>query len=125
MKVEVVNPSLRLDNAEEMEFLDLPNFDSGGTGAFWANPGGQSPWEMHPDCDELLHIIEGKVEVEILPIEPGKGNFFVLTAGEFIVVPKGCWHRQSILERTKEYYITPGPTLHSTSVDPRIKLEGT
>ena len=125
MKVEVVNPSLRLDNAEEMEFLDLPRFDSGGTGAFWTNAGDQSPWEMHPDCDELLHIIEGKIEVEILPIGSGKGSIFTLTEGEFIVVPKGCWHRQEILEKSKEYYVTPGPTRHSQSADPRIEVEGT
>lgn len=125
MKIEVINPSLQLDSAEEMEFLDLPRFDSGATGAFWASAGGKSPWEMHPDCDELLHIIEGKVELEILPKGSGASSVSILNQGTFIVVPKGCWHRQKILERTKEYYVTPGPTLHSHSDDPRIELEGT
>jgi mannose-6-phosphate isomerase-like protein (cupin superfamily) len=124
MKIDVVNPSLLLDEANEMDFIDLAKFDSGGTGAFWSNPGGPSPWEMHPECDELLHIIEGKIEVEILPNDSGAGEIYTLTSGAFIVVPKGCWHRQNILERTKEYYVTPGPTLHSHSNDPRVDVEG-
>ena len=54
MTTKVVNPSLQLDSAKEMEFLRLSEFNSGETGAFWSNAGGPSPWEMHPDCDELL-----------------------------------------------------------------------
>jgi uncharacterized cupin superfamily protein len=121
MEIEVVNPSKELDNAKEMEFLDLQRFGAGGTGAYWSEAGAQSPWEMHPECDELLHIIEGKVELEILPSNSGKINTIVLTPGSFSVVPKGCWHRQKILERVKQYYLTPGPTLHSQSIDPRIE----
>lgn len=125
MKVKVVNPSLQLDSAKEMEFLNFSEFNSGKTGAFWTNTNGPSPWEMHPECDELLHIIEGKVEIEILPKVSGDGTNYTLTSGTFIVVPQGCWHRQNILERTKEYYVTPGPTLHSHSNDPRVEVEGT
>ena len=125
MKIEVVNPSEELDNANEMDFLEFSKFNSGGSGAFWSNAGGLSPWEMHPECDELLHVIEGKVEIEILPEVSGDGQLIMLTAGSFIVVPRGCWHRQSILEKTKEYYVTPGPTLHSQADDPRNEVEGT
>lgn len=120
MKVDVVNPSLQLDEAGEMEFLELQSFDAGGTGAFWSEAGSTSPWEMHPECDELVHIIQGRIEIEILPNDSTDSVIVVLTAGSFIVVPKGCWHRQKILERVKEFYVTPGPTLHSHSPDPRI-----
>ena len=123
MNVEVVNPSKELDSANEMEFLDFAKFNSGGTGAFWSSPGGLSPWEMHPECDELLHIIEGSIEIEILPEKAGSSQLSTLTSGSFMVVPKGCWHRQRILERTKEYYVTPGPTLHSQADDPRLEAE--
>jgi len=119
MKVNVVNPSLELDKAKEMEFLVLQKFGSGETGAFWSEAGAQSPWEMHPECDELLHIIEGKIELEILPSDAGESSTFILTAGSFFVVPTACWHRQRILERVKQYYVTPGPTLHSQATDPR------
>lgn len=120
MKIDVVNPSLQLDEAGEMEFLELQCFDAGGTGAFWSEAGITSPWEMHPECDELVHIIEGKIEIEILPNDSTDSAMVVLAAGSFIVVPKGCWHRQRILERVKEFYVTPGPTLHSHTPDPRI-----
>lgn len=125
MKIEVVNPSLELVNSKEMEFLDLQKFNTGGTGAFWTEAGGRSPWEMHPESDELLHIIEGKIEIEILPIDSGQSTILTLSTGEFIVVPKDCWHRQKILERVKEYYVTPGSTLHSQSTDPRLDKNGT
>lgn len=120
MNTEVINPSILLDSSNEMEFLQLAKFDAGHSGAFWSNPGGPSPWEMHPDCDELLHVIEGKIEIEILPEKSGDSETFTLTAGTFLVVPKGCWHRQNIIEKSKEYYVTPGPTLHSYGADPRL-----
>ena len=120
MKLKVFDPSLQLDSANEMEFLDLAKFGSGGSGAFWSSPGdGPSPWEMHPDCDELLQIIEGKIEIEVLPANGGDSSTTIIPAGSFIVVPLGCWHRQRILEKTREFYLTPGPTRHSTSDDPR------
>ena len=125
MTTKVVNPSLQLDSAKEMEFLRLSEFNSGETGAVWSNAGGPSPWEMHPDCDELLHIIEGKVEIEILSNDSRDDATYTLTSGSFLVVPQGCWHRQKILEKIKEYYVTPGQTLHSHSDDPRIEVEGT
>ncbi len=121
MKIPVFCPNQSLEQSKEMEFLDLAQFGEGGAGAFWTNPGGTSPWEMHPDCDELLHIIEGKVQLEVLPIDNGPSLIELIDAGSFVVVPKGCWHRQTILEKTKELYLTPGRTLHSMSPDPRAE----
>jgi mannose-6-phosphate isomerase-like protein (cupin superfamily) len=45
----------------------LASFNEGGSGAFWSEAGGPSPWQMHPDCDEMLEIFEGSGEVEVLP----------------------------------------------------------
>lgn len=62
--------------------------------------------EMHPDGDELLYLISGRVRVtletdpvEILDIAPGDG----------LIVPKGIWHRVDILEPSQIVYVTPGP----------------
>lgn len=121
MELNIFNPSALLSDADEMDFLSLSTFDAGETGAFWSNPGFRSPWEMHLECDELLHIIEGKIAIEVLPRNGGKGVSKTLGAGSFIVIPKGCWHRQTILEKTKEFYLTPGPTLHSEATDPRAE----
>lgn len=66
-----------------------------GTGARWpesadvdyAPSGGTSPWERHPDTDELLYILEGRADVTILhddgPVVTPVG------AGRVIVVPRG------------------------------------
>jgi quercetin dioxygenase-like cupin family protein len=53
---------------------------------------GSTPWERHPD-DELLHILRGEVEVQILP-ERGAGESQRVRAGSICVVPRGLWHRQ-------------------------------
>lgn len=121
MKIELFNPLEQAQSLSEMEFHDLAPFNAGGAGVFWSSEGGPSPWEMHPDCDELLHILEGEIEVEILPHDGGASTLANVKAGWFLVVPKGCWHRQTILTTSKELYLTPGQTLHSTSADPRVE----
>ena len=53
---------------------------------------GNTPWERHPE-DELLHVLRGEVEVQILP-ERGAGDWQRVRAGSICVVPRGLWHRQ-------------------------------
>lgn len=62
--------------------------------------------EMHPDGDEVLYLIYGRVRVVFLddPVE----NIEVLP-GRGLVVPKGMWHRVDILEPSQIAYLTPGP----------------
>lgn len=104
----------------EMEFHDIAPFDDGHAGVFWSGAGGPSPWEMHPECDELLQVLEGAIELEILPNPGGAGTVTRVPAGSLVVVPRGCWHRQTLLEKTRELYLTPGPSLHSHAEDPRL-----
>jgi len=123
MVAQLFNPSARADAAAEMEFCELASFDAGGAGVFWSEQGGPSPWEMHPECDELLHVIEGEIAIEVLPTNGGQSEVHNVKTGWFLVVPKGCWHRQTILVRSKELYLTPGPTQHSHADDPRISSD--
>ena len=102
-----------------MDFKELCRFDDGAGGVFWCSEGGLSPWEMHPDCDELLHVIEGEIEVEVLPRDGGEAVGAMVSSGCFLVVPRGCWHRQRLLAKSTEFYLTPGRTLHSHAEDPR------
>jgi quercetin dioxygenase-like cupin family protein len=62
--------------------------------------------ELHPDGDELIYIITGKVRVigESSPDEPCE-----LGPGEACIVSKGEWHLLQILEPTRLLGITPGP----------------
>ena len=92
MKIQLFNPSDVADQSREMDFKHLGAFGGGEAGVFWSNEGGPSPWEMHPDVDELLHVIEGEIDVEVLPTDRGGGEQVTVKAGEFLVVPRGCWH---------------------------------
>jgi quercetin dioxygenase-like cupin family protein len=113
------HPTAIADGLAEMEFRELARFGDGHAGVFWSEAGGPSPWEMHPDCDEMLQVLEGEIEVEVLPktgVDPVTTR---VPTGSFVVEPRGCWHRQNLLVRAKEFYLTPGRSLHSTKTDPR------
>ncbi|MCB1692915.1 MAG: cupin domain-containing protein [Pseudomonadales bacterium] len=62
--------------------------------------------EVHPDGDELLVVIDGRVEVHFDSQPDGP---CVLTAGMACIVPKGEWHKVMFLERSKFIHVTPGP----------------
>jgi quercetin dioxygenase-like cupin family protein len=64
---------------------------------------GQTPWERHPD-DELLHVLEGEVEVTILTLEAVEK--VILKAGSIFVVPRHLWHKQFASEGVKLLFIT-------------------
>jgi quercetin dioxygenase-like cupin family protein len=85
-------------------------------GAYWTSGGGTSPWEQHPDDDELLQILDGECDVTILT-ENGPVTS-ALHAGDVIIVPRGHWHRHSSAGPFRELYVTPGATLHSDAEDP-------
>lgn len=62
--------------------------------------------EMHPDGDEVLYLISGRIRVvfpddpvDAIEVQPGRG----------LVVPRGMWHRVDILEPSQIAYLTPGP----------------
>ena len=62
--------------------------------------------EMHPDGDELLFIISGRVRVtgDSDPDHP-----LELGPGDACIVPQGEWHRVEVLEPVELVHITPGP----------------
>ena len=62
--------------------------------------------EMHPDGDEVLYLISGRVKV-VFPDSP-VDDIDVLP-GDGLVVPQGMWHRVDILEPSQIVYLTPGP----------------
>jgi len=62
--------------------------------------------EVHPDGDEILYVISGRLRVtgESEPDAP-----IELGPGEACIVRKGEWHRVNVLEKTQLIHITPGP----------------
>jgi mannose-6-phosphate isomerase-like protein (cupin superfamily) len=71
--------------------------------------GGASPHggEMHPDGDELLYVIEGRLRVQ-LELEGGD-QVVEVDAGNAVVVPQGTWHLILPGEPARILNITPGP----------------
>ena len=80
---------------------------------------GQTPWERHPDGDELLLVLDGELEVTALTDEgPVKRT---LRAGEAFVCPQGLWHRQNAEKSVSMLYGTPTATSEiSVADDPRV-----
>ncbi len=83
---------------------------------------GQTPWERHPDGDELLLALDGEVEVTTLT-DDGPVTRKV-RAGEAFVCPQGLWHRQFAEKSVSMLYGTPIDTSeNSTADDPRVVVK--
>jgi mannose-6-phosphate isomerase-like protein (cupin superfamily) len=82
-------------------------------------PGQRDEWEMHPDQDEMLYLLDGAITV-ILRSEPeteGGEEILHLHAGEACIVPQGMWHRQIVVLPGTMLFLTP-ETLHRPYVPP-------
>lgn len=87
-------------------------------GIFTGSFSGQSAWERHPMGDELVQVIDGSTELQILT---GAGRERLeLKAGMLTVVPKGQWHRFNSAEGVSLMTITPQPTDHSRAENPAL-----
>lgn len=84
---------------------------------------GLTPWERHPDGDELLLALDGEVEVTVLTDEGPVSR--KLRAGEVFVCPQGLWHRQRAAKSVSMLYGTPIETSEvSFADDPRVVVAG-
>ncbi len=81
---------------------------------------GQTPWERHLGGDELLHTLDGTVEVTTLT-DDGPVQTLV-QAGSVFVCPQGLWHRQLPQPSVTMLYGTPVETTEiSFAHDPRLE----
>ncbi|MGH7963198.1 MAG: cupin domain-containing protein, partial [Candidatus Binatia bacterium] len=73
--------------AEEADaaFPMLASFNEGGI--FVGRFSGQTPWERHPAADELLHVLDGAVDITLLTDSGPVGA--TVRAGGIFVVPRG------------------------------------
>ncbi|MET0902130.1 MAG: cupin domain-containing protein [Acidimicrobiales bacterium] len=68
--------------------------------------------EVHPDGDELLYVVSGRVDVVLDDgdqDEVGTETRTEVVAGQAYLVPRGVWHRVDVKEPTHLVHITPGP----------------
>ena len=63
-------------------------------GGIWMHE--DTNWEMHPDGDEALTLVNGRIDI-IVETQSGEDRIS-LHPGESCVVPKGLWHRQIVVE---------------------------
>jgi mannose-6-phosphate isomerase-like protein (cupin superfamily) len=63
--------------------------------------------EMHPDGDELLYLISGKISVVLE--QGGAERVLEVLPGQAVIVPRGVWHRVVPNEPSQMVHITPGP----------------
>ncbi|MCU1264080.1 MAG: cupin protein [Acidobacteria bacterium] len=63
--------------------------------------------EVHPDGDEILYVISGKLRVTG---ESDPDAAIELGPGESCIIRKGEWHRVNVLEPTQMVHVTPGPS---------------
>ncbi|KAA9106600.1 cupin domain-containing protein [Microbacterium rhizomatis] len=64
----------------------LGNSDTLTVGKCFIQPGQQNPVHHHPNCDEVLHVIKGRIRHRV-------GDEYVeMTAGDTISIPKGSIH---------------------------------
>ena len=113
------DPVALASNLSPFEFArDLAPFNDAAFGMYRADHADASSWELHPDTDELLMVLQGSVTVEILT--DTDRIRLALTAGQFTIVPKAHWHRHTEARGVVEMFFTPGATMTSTADDPRI-----
>lgn len=99
---------------EEAVFAPLGVVDRGEVyvGSF----SGRSPWERHPNGNELVHILTGRTELTIMTDDGPQ--VFEAVAGTVMIVPAGLWHRFDAPDGVTVMTITPPPTEHSPAEDP-------
>lgn len=107
------SPETPMDE-EEQYFATLAAFRDGGV--FAGSFEGDSPWERHPQGDELVQVLAGRTRLTILT-EAGP-QVLEMTAGMLTVVPQGCWHRFSAPDGVTVLTATPQPTEHTAAENP-------
>ena len=102
----------------EEDTAAFPRLASFNAGAVYVGRfSGQTPWERHPDADELLHVLEGATDITLLT--PDGATQVSVAAGSVFVVPRGLWHRQVARPRVTLLAATPDHSEVSLADDPR------
>jgi mannose-6-phosphate isomerase-like protein (cupin superfamily) len=66
-----------------------------------------SNWEIHPNGDEVLMLLSGKVTL-VLGQEAKQRGLALAQPGTYVIVPKNTWHTARTDVETKMLFITSG-----------------
>jgi quercetin dioxygenase-like cupin family protein len=64
----------------------LGNSDVLTMGKCFIRPGENNPVHHHPNCDEVLHVIRGRIRHRI------SDDHVEMSAGDTVSIPQGAWH---------------------------------
>lgn len=64
-------------------------------------------WEMHPAGDEIVVLLSGQARFRVRT-GGGEEQLALSTPGQYLVVPRGCWHTAETTVATRLLFITPG-----------------
>ena len=64
-------------------------------------------WEIHPEGDELVYLIEGDTDF-LLRTTAGEKTIRVSEPGSYVIVPKATWHTARPHAPTRMLFVTPG-----------------
>ena len=95
-------------------FVNLGKFRDGAL--FAGSFSGDSGWERHNAADEIVQILDGATALHI--VTGDDVQTFHLSAGELVIVPRGCWHRFESAKGVTVLTATPQPTQHVYANDP-------
>ena len=115
----IVNRGPHTTEKEVFEaFSSLGKGDFKNADIYFGGFDGNAGWERHPAGDELVHIIAGTTEFDI--IVDDEIETLELTAGNLLIVPKACWHRFRSQDGVTVMTATPkGEEPHMFVDDPR------
>lgn len=71
---------------------------------------GEGPWERHPNGDEIVQVVDGRVTFHIMTEDGPQAH--ALKAGMLVIVPQGAWHRFATPDGVTLMTTTPQPTQH-------------
>ncbi len=115
--MSIYDPAAIAASRDPFDFHEFAPFNGGSFAVFRGDGVDASDWEIHRDTDEFLFVIAGSVTVEILTDDTSTD--IDLRQGQFVVVPKGLWHRHRNIVDLVELYLTPGESEQSDADDPR------
>ena len=92
------------DDLEEGRLVSMFRFEESWTS-----------WEMHPQGDEVVCVVQGHMTLH-QELADGSKQSFALGPGEYAINPRGAWHTADANEPVVALFITPG---NGTSHRPR------
>lgn len=69
--------------------------------------GNWDSWEMHPVGDEVVLCMSGQITLH-QKMADGTENSATISAGEYVINPRGCWHTADIEGEASALFITAG-----------------